>query len=71
MRWTRKATTEWASTSQSGKGRWPDVNAGRNVYLPDGGAEARVCPGAERAISETDRLGRVVLVGLFSPGENE
>ena len=52
---------------QGSNGGWPDVNAGRNGYTPQGALRPEFARRLEWLIREADRRGMVVMVGLLSP----
>jgi hypothetical protein len=52
---------------QGTNGGWPDVNAGRNGYTPEGALKPEFAKRLEWLIREADKRGMVVMVGLLSP----
>jgi hypothetical protein len=56
---------------QGGNGGWPDVNAGRNGYTPDGDLKPEFARRLEGLVREADKRGMVVLVGLLSPRKDQ
>jgi hypothetical protein len=56
---------------QGSNGGWPDVNAGRNGYAPDGMLKPEFARRLERLVREADRRGMVVMVGLISPRKDQ
>ena len=52
---------------QGGNGGWPDVNAGRNGYTPEGLLKPEFARRLEWLVREADQRGMVVEVGLLSP----
>jgi hypothetical protein len=56
---------------QGSNGGWPDVNAGRNGYTPDGHLRPEFAERLERLVREADRRGMVVMVGLISPRKDQ
>ena len=52
---------------QGSNGGWPDVNAGRDGYTPEGNLRPEFARRLEWLIREADQHGMVVLVGLLSP----
>ena len=56
---------------QGSNGGWPDVNAGRNGYTPEGALRPAFARRLERLIREADKRGMVVMVGLFSPRKDQ
>jgi hypothetical protein len=56
---------------QGSNGGWPDVNAGRNGYTPDGMIKPEFARRLERLVREADRRGMVVMVGLISPRKDQ
>jgi hypothetical protein len=52
---------------QGSNGGWPDVNAGRNGYTPDGQLKPEFAQRLEWLVREADKRGMVVMVGLMSP----
>jgi hypothetical protein len=56
---------------QGSNGGWPDVNAGRNGYTPEGDLKPEFAKRLEYLIREADKRGMVVMVGLFSPRKDQ
>ncbi|RUL84014.1 hypothetical protein [Tautonia sociabilis] len=56
---------------QGSNGGWPDPEAGKNGYTPDGHLKGDVAERLEWLIREADRRGMVVMVGLFSPRKDQ
>jgi hypothetical protein len=56
---------------QGSNGGWPDVNAGKNGYTPDGNLKPEFARRLEWLIREADQRGMVVMVGLFSPRKDQ
>lgn len=56
---------------QGGNGGWPDVNAGKNGYTPEGALKPEFARRLEWLIREADKRGMVVLVGLYSPRKDQ
>jgi hypothetical protein len=56
---------------QGGNGGWPDVNAGRNGYTPEGDLKPEFGRRLEWIVREADKRGMVVLVGLLSPRKDQ
>jgi len=56
---------------QGSNGGWPDVNAGRNGYTPDGTLKPEFARRLERLVREADKRGMVVMVGLISPRKDQ
>jgi hypothetical protein len=56
---------------QGSNGGWPDVNAGRNGYSPDGVLNPEFGRRLERLVREADKRGMVVMVGLISPRKDQ
>ncbi len=56
---------------QGSNGGWPDVNAGRNGYTPDGALRPEFARRLEWLIREADKRGMVVMVGLLSPRKDQ
>lgn len=56
---------------QGSNGGWPDVNAGKNGYTPDGALKPEFARRLEWLIREADKRGMVVMVGLFSPRKDQ
>jgi hypothetical protein len=56
---------------QGGNGGWPDVNAGKNGYTPEGALKPEFARRLEWLVREADKRGMVVLVGLFSPRKDQ
>jgi hypothetical protein len=56
---------------QGSNGGWPDVNAGRNGYTPEGDLKPDFARRLEWLIREADKRGMVVMVGLFSPRKDQ
>ena len=56
---------------QGGNGGWPDVNAGRNGYTPEGELKPEFARRLEWLVREADKRGMVVLVGLLSPRKDQ
>ncbi len=52
---------------QGTNGGWPDVNAGKNGYTPEGALRPEFAKRLEWLIREADKRGMVVMVGLYSP----
>jgi hypothetical protein len=56
---------------QGSNGGWPDPEAGRNGYEPDGRLKPDFAGRLEWLVREADRRGMVVMVGLFSPRKDQ
>ena len=56
---------------QGTNGGWPDVNAGKNGYTPDGALKPEFAKRLEWLIREADKRGMVVMVGLLSPRKDQ
>ena len=56
---------------QGGNGGWPDVNAGRNGYTPEGEIKPEFGRRLEWLIREANKRGMVVQVGLLSPRKDQ
>jgi hypothetical protein len=56
---------------QGSNGGWPDVDAGRNGYTPDGAFRPEFAKRLEHLIREADQHGMVVMLGLFSPRKDQ
>jgi hypothetical protein len=56
---------------QGTNGGWPDVNAGKNGYTPDGALRPEFARRLEWLIREADKRGMVVMVGLLSPRKDQ
>jgi hypothetical protein len=56
---------------QGSNGGWPDVNAGRNGYTPEGALRPEFARRLEWLIREADKRGMVVMVGLISPRKDQ
>jgi hypothetical protein len=56
---------------QGGNGGWPDVNAGRNGYTPEGSLRPEFAHRLEWLVREADKRGMVVMVGLISPRKDQ
>src|SRR5262252_4710432 len=56
---------------QGSNGGWPDVNAGRNGYTPDGALKPEFARRLEWLVREADKRGMVVMVGLISPRKDQ
>jgi hypothetical protein len=52
---------------QGSNGGWPDVNAGRDGFTPEGALRPEFARRLEWLIREADRCGMVVMVGVLSP----
>ena len=52
-------------------GGWPDVNAGRNGYTPEGALRPEFARRLEWLVREADKRGMVVMVGLISPRKDQ
>src|SRR4051794_16564241 len=50
---------------------WPDLNASKNGYTPEGGLKPEFARRLEWLVREADRRGMVVMVGLFSPRKDQ
>jgi hypothetical protein len=50
---------------------WPDLNASRNGYTPEGGLKPEFARRLEWLVREADKRGMVVMVGLFSPRKDQ
>jgi hypothetical protein len=56
---------------QGSNGGWPDVNAGRNGFTPDGALKPEFARRLEWLIREADKRGMVVMVGVLSPRKDQ
>jgi hypothetical protein len=56
---------------QGSNGGWPDVNAGRNGFTPDGDLKTEFARRLEWLVREADKRGMVVMVGLISPRKDQ
>jgi hypothetical protein len=56
---------------QGSNGGWPDVNAGRNGYTPEGELKPDFARRLEWLVREADRRGMVIMVGLLSPRKDQ
>jgi hypothetical protein len=56
---------------QGSNGGWPDVNAGKNGYTPDGALKPEFARRLEWLVREADKRGMVIMVGLFSPRKDQ
>jgi hypothetical protein len=56
---------------QGSNGGWPDVNAGRNGYTPEGALRPEFAKRLEWLVREADKRGMVVMVGLISPRKDQ
>ncbi len=56
---------------QGTNGGWPDVNAGRNGYTPEGALRPEFAHRLEWLVREADKRGMVVMVGLISPRKDQ
>jgi hypothetical protein len=56
---------------QGSNGGWPDVNAGRNGYTPEGALKPEFARRLEWLVREADKRGMVAMVGLFSPRKDQ
>ncbi len=56
---------------QGSNGGWPDVNAGRNGFTPDGALRPEFARRLEWLVREADKRGMVVMVGLISPRKDQ
>jgi hypothetical protein len=56
---------------QGSNGGWPDVNAGRNGYTPEGALKPEFARRLEWLVREADKRGMVVMVGLLSPRKDQ
>jgi hypothetical protein len=56
---------------QGSNGGWPDINAGRNGYTPEGALRPEFAERLERLVRAADRRGMVVMVGLISPRKDQ
>jgi hypothetical protein len=50
---------------------WPDLNASKNGYTPEGALIPAFARRLERLVREADKRGMVVMVGLFSPRKDQ
>jgi hypothetical protein len=50
---------------------WPDLNASKNGYTPEGALMPAFARRLEWLVREADRRGMVVMVGLFSPRKDQ
>ena len=50
---------------------WPDLNASKNGYTPEGGLKPEFARRLEWLVREADKRGMVVMVGLFSPRKDQ
>jgi hypothetical protein len=50
---------------------WPDLNASKNGYTPEGALRPAFARRLEWLVREADRRGMVVMVGLFSPRKDQ
>jgi hypothetical protein len=56
---------------QGSNGGWPDVNAGRNGYTPEGALKPEFARRLEWLVQEADKRGMVIMVGLLSPRKDQ
>jgi hypothetical protein len=56
---------------QGSNGGWPDADAGRNGFTPEGQLKPEFAARLEWLIREADARGMVVMVGLFSPRKDQ
>jgi hypothetical protein len=56
---------------QGGNGGWPDGEAGRNGFTPEGHLKPDFAGRLEWLVREADKRGMVVMVGLFSPRKDQ
>jgi hypothetical protein len=56
---------------QGSNGGWPDVDAGRNGFSPEGALDPEFANRLEWLIREADARGMVVMVGIFSPRKDQ
>src|SRR6516164_9770445 len=56
---------------QGSNGGWPDVNAGRDGFTPEGALRPEFARRLEWLIREADRCGMVVMVGVISPRKDQ
>jgi hypothetical protein len=56
---------------QGSNGGWPDVNAGRNGYTPEGALKPEFARRLEKLVREANLRGMVVMVGLISPRKDQ
>ncbi len=56
---------------QGSNGGWPDAEAGKNGYTPEGHLKEDFARRLEWLVREADRRGMVVMVGLFSPRKDQ
>jgi hypothetical protein len=50
---------------------WPDLNASKNGYTPEGALKPAFARRLEWLVREADKRGMVVMVGLFSPRKDQ
>jgi hypothetical protein len=56
---------------QGSNGGWPDANAGKNGFTPEGALKPEFARRLEWLVREADQRGMVVMVGLFSPRKDQ
>lgn len=56
---------------QGSNAGWPDANANKNGYTPEGGLKPEFAERLEWLVREADKRGMVVMVGLFSPRKDQ
>lgn len=56
---------------QGSNGGWPDPEAGKNGFTPEGHLKEDFAQRLEWLVREADRRGMVVMVGLFSPRKDQ
>jgi hypothetical protein len=56
---------------QGSNGGWPDINAGRNGFTPEGDLKPEFARRLEWLIREADKRGMVIMVGLLSPRKDQ
>jgi hypothetical protein len=56
---------------QGSNGGWPDVNAGRNGFTPEGALKPEFARRLEWLVREADQRGMVVMVGVLSPRKDQ
>ena len=56
---------------QGSNGGWPDAEAGKNGYTPEGALKPDFAERLEWLVREADARGMVVMVGLFSPRKDQ
>jgi hypothetical protein len=56
---------------QGSNGGWPDENAGRNGFTPEGALRPEFAARLEWLVREADARGMVMMVGIFSPRKDQ